>query len=187
MIQQHGRIRLLIEMFLYTTVLLADNEKIRLNQWLFRNAAWSTFLELASALKLWTLTVCPTNFSCYSQRAIMANTPSVAWRRGTQVGVEFSHVWPPWLSFRGLKGAAQGIFHSKALGRTNQRRHLRLGFVVVRGQQSRRLVPRRTKAAGSGGRVSRPFLGLVVVIIGIGLRRPGQYHDGQLRFAVLLD
>jgi hypothetical protein len=33
MIQQHGRIRLLIEMFLYTTVLLADNEKIRLNQW----------------------------------------------------------------------------------------------------------------------------------------------------------
>jgi hypothetical protein len=29
MIQQHGRIRLLIEMFLYTTVLLADNEKIR--------------------------------------------------------------------------------------------------------------------------------------------------------------
>jgi hypothetical protein len=33
MIQQHGRIRLLIEMFLYTAVLLADNEKIRLNQW----------------------------------------------------------------------------------------------------------------------------------------------------------
>jgi hypothetical protein len=33
MIQQDDRIRLLIEMFLYTTVLLADNEKIRLNQW----------------------------------------------------------------------------------------------------------------------------------------------------------
>jgi hypothetical protein len=30
MIQQDGRIRLLIEMFLYTTVLLADNEKNRL-------------------------------------------------------------------------------------------------------------------------------------------------------------
>jgi hypothetical protein len=29
MIQQDGRIRLLIEMFLYTTVLLADNEKNR--------------------------------------------------------------------------------------------------------------------------------------------------------------
>jgi hypothetical protein len=33
MIQQDGRIRLLIEMFLYTTVLLADNENFRLNQW----------------------------------------------------------------------------------------------------------------------------------------------------------
>jgi hypothetical protein len=33
MIQQDDPIRLLIEMFLYTTVLLADNEKIRLNQW----------------------------------------------------------------------------------------------------------------------------------------------------------
>jgi hypothetical protein len=32
MIQQDGRIRLLIEMFLYTTVLLADNENFRLNQ-----------------------------------------------------------------------------------------------------------------------------------------------------------
>jgi hypothetical protein len=30
MIQQDGRIRLLIEMFLYTTALLADNEKNRL-------------------------------------------------------------------------------------------------------------------------------------------------------------
>jgi hypothetical protein len=29
MIQQDGRIRLLIEMFLYTTVLLADNENNR--------------------------------------------------------------------------------------------------------------------------------------------------------------
>jgi hypothetical protein len=29
MIQQDGRIRLLIEMFLYTTVLLADNENFR--------------------------------------------------------------------------------------------------------------------------------------------------------------
>jgi hypothetical protein len=33
MIQQDGHIRLLIEMFLYTTVLLADNENFRLNQW----------------------------------------------------------------------------------------------------------------------------------------------------------
>jgi hypothetical protein len=33
MIQQDGRIRLLIEMFPYTTVLLADNEDFRLNQW----------------------------------------------------------------------------------------------------------------------------------------------------------
>jgi hypothetical protein len=33
MIQQDGRIRLLIEMFLYTTVLLADNENFRLNHW----------------------------------------------------------------------------------------------------------------------------------------------------------